>query len=415
MADQQFPEIAAALAYDDLDSVISLVRDAFDEDSGSAIADPVVAGWIARRYRYLFFQEVLNDPIARRAAEVPMPLQLIDNRSTRELVAHRFLREGNDASTAIDESQPEPQIPAEFSTTLVFVPGLMTGLLPAGAFQSVWPEIEDRFNLHILIADIHPLRSAEANAVDIAQAVESGRGLSSELDTVGGPRAQHPEDVVLLGYSKGAVDSLEFLLQYPSLAPKIRALIGWAGAFGGSHVVDSVAKRFDFEADEDQTKDPLRGSNGRLLRQIVPVVQLDRATKRLDEYEPGDAIRDLTTNERAEFWAEHADDIDGLNIPVLTFAGRTSVRDVPYYQAISALQLKGIDRNNDMFVTDGQARVPLRHTAHVANFRAHHWDLAYDPFPWLTAMGSSNVDHKFARVAAVSALVTLLAELGLIV
>ena len=47
-------------------------------------------------------------------------------------------------------------------------------------------------------------------------------------------------------------------------------------------------------------------------------------------------------------------------------------------------------------------------------FRAHHWDLAYDPFPWWQTLGSLNVDHKFARLPAMAALVLLLAEIGLL-
>ena len=37
----------------------------------------------------------------------------------------------------------------------------------------------------------------------------------------------------------------------------------------------------------------------------------------------------------------------------------TSLREVPYYQAMGVLQLNSYDKNNDMLITVGQARLPL--------------------------------------------------------
>jgi hypothetical protein len=50
----------------------------------------------------------------------------------------------------------------------------------------------------------------------------------------------------------------------------------------------------------------------------------------------------------------------------------------------------------------------------LAVVRAHHWDLAYDPFPPRLRLGSPNLDHPFPRRAAVAATMLLLAELGLL-
>lgn len=48
--------------------------------------------------------------------------------------------------------------------------------------------------------------------------------------------------LVLMGYSKGIVDILEFLSQYPSLAPRVHAVVSIAGSVNGS----PAANRFTF-------------------------------------------------------------------------------------------------------------------------------------------------------------------------
>ena len=96
-----------------------------------------------------------------------MPIQLVDRRSSRELLAARFLkgvnRQGVPGAIA---AAPEPKLKG---STLLFVPGLMTGLLPVMAFQSVWGRIEGG-SVRILGADVHPVRSCEDNTADIALA-----------------------------------------------------------------------------------------------------------------------------------------------------------------------------------------------------------------------------------------------------
>lgn len=392
----------------DYDEVISGVRDALAQDGTAALTDAGIQEWLGRRYRNIFLTECSNSSSALHAAKVPMPIQLVDRRSSRELLAARFLKGVNrQESQAQLPPPPEPKLKG---STLLFVPGLMTGLLPVMAFQSVWGRIEERFGVRILGADVHPVRSCEDNTADIALALEKGRGFDADSQHIPAKDAKKPKDVILLGYDKGAADALTFLVDNPKLRERVKAFVGWAGIFGGSFIADDIYARLDPTADAGY---PLSGKIGKMLRQIVPVVQADRVTSRLEEYDVAAAIGDITTQVRTQYLADHIEEISAFGIPTFTVEGVTSLREVPYYQAMGVLQLNSYDKNNDMLITVGQARLPIASATTLASFRGHHWDLAYDPFPWFTRMGSQNVDHKFARYPAMAALIILLSEIGL--
>ncbi|MEI6623547.1 MAG: hypothetical protein WCP28_16765 [Actinomycetes bacterium] len=404
-----YPEIVAALVHEDYPCVIELVRAAVAANPVAALSDPEIKSWLGRRYRNLFLVEAGKDKNALRAASVPLPLQLIDGRSGQELLARRFLK-GMPRSQAAVRMPPAVE-PDLHGITLLFVPGLMAGLLPSGAFQSVWPLLEERFGVRVLAADVHPVRSCAANEADIVTAIATGVGLDADSQRVSRRSAKPPTDVVLLGYSKGATDALSFLVDHPDFRDRIRAFVSWAGIIGGSYIADDIAVRLK---DVEVPATPLSGQISKLLRQIVPVVQADRVNARLEQYEVKAAVAEMTTAVREAWLREHIGELAQLGIPTFTVAGVTSVLDVPYYQAVGAMQLNNYDKNNDMLLTVDQTRLPIPQATQLATFRGHHWDLGYDPFPWFTRMGSLNVDHKFARYPALAALLVFLAELGLL-
>lgn len=395
LARQDYPAV--------IDTVASMVRD----DPVAAFSDPIVQEWLGQRYRNLFLTECEGDPRALRSARVSSPLRLIDGRSRRAQLAKKFFRRL--PPEEVDVEMPTAREVHNPDVSLVFAPDLMTGLLPVLAFQSVWPQIEARFGIDIIAADSHPVRSCAGNVADLAAAIETGQGFGPGSRKRTGPP---PGDVVLIGYSKGAPDILQLLVERPDLAERIRAVVGWGGVFGGSYIADDIAEGLAQEGVDEQM--PLSREVGRRLRRMVPVVQVDRVGRRIDEYDIAGAIDDETTAVRRRFWEEHLDDIAELGIPFLTVSGATTVTDVPYFQALGYVRLNAYDTDNDMQITQAQARPPLRASAHLAMFRAHHWDLAYDPFPWWQTLGSLNVDHKFARLPAMAALVLLLAEVGLL-
>jgi pimeloyl-ACP methyl ester carboxylesterase len=69
------------------------------------------------------------------------------------------------------------------------------------------------------------------NAQQIAQAIE---------------RAQLPEEqrILLVGYSKGALDSLRFLVDYPGLARRVEAVVSVAGPIFGTPLAEAVSTAY---------------------------------------------------------------------------------------------------------------------------------------------------------------------------
>ena len=72
-----------------------------------------------------------------------------------------------------------------------------------------------------------------------------------------------------------------------------------------------------------------------------------------------------------------------------------------------------------MAPTTAPTRYEVRNQAtsvilHLASFHADHWDIAYPGFPEDMKMRSGKLDHPFPKEAGLTALVLLLAELGVI-
>ena len=281
--------------------------------------------------------------------------------------------------------------------------------MPMAAFATTAPLLEREFAVRVIVADSHPAATCAANARDILRAVTRGEGFAID-GTELRPGAVTPGDVVLVGYSKGTPDALTMIAEHPEVAGRVRALVSWAGAAGGSYLADTAAPLLaDLEVD-----DFLTGAAGRVLRRFVPATHLDRITRREDEFDVPGAIGDLRTGMRSRFLDEHRALFDDLGVPFLSVAGAVGVRDVPYFQALAVLQLARHERLNDMQVTASHTRVPVASSAHLGTLRAHHWEMAYDAFPERLRMRSRRLSHPLPRTAALGATLALLAETGLI-
>ncbi|MCB9411610.1 MAG: hypothetical protein H6525_01985 [Actinobacteria bacterium] len=409
---EQTGDITYAMTRKDYPEVIALVREAVREDPQAALNDPVINEWMGRRYRNIFITEALANPDALKNSQAPFPINLVDPRSDREKVAKRMI--SNVSDQEIFEELP-PAEPSGFAnTTLVFAPGLLTGLLPNLAFQSVWPGVMNRFRVKIAIADSHPMRGTEANVADLENVIERGIGVSpidaSFITEDQNPSA--PGDVILMGYSKGAPDILTLLARRPDLAPRIRAVIGWAGAVGGSYLANDIYKQIkDLPAFD--TVQALSGDIGKLMLRLAPVIQINNVNRRLDEYDIKGAIQSLTTDYREQFLEENGAAIDDLGIPMFNFTGSTHLMEVPYYQRQGTLQLLKYDKYNDMQLTQDQAHLPATNAPLLSMFHANHWDLSYDTFPWYTTLGSTKLKDPFAREAAMSSILLFMSEIGL--
>jgi hypothetical protein len=409
---EQTGDITYALARKDYPEVIRLVREAMTADPQSALDDPVISAWLERRYRNIFVTEALADPNAVKNSQAPFPIKLIDPRSDREKVARRMI------SNVTDEELTEQLPPAEPSgfanTTLVFAPGLLTGLLPNLAFESVWPKMINRFRVKIAISDSHPMRSCEANVADLENVIERGIGVSpldsSFITAEDNPSA--PGDVILMGYSKGAPDILTLLAKRPDLAPRIKAVIGWAGAVGGSYLANGIYDQIkDIPAFD--TIQAMSGDIGKLMLRLAPIIQINNINRRLDEYDIKNAILGLTTTYREGFLEENGPAIRELGIPMFNFTGATHLMEVPYYQRQGTLELLQYDKYNDMQLTQAQAHLPMPNAPLLSMFHANHWDLSYDTFPWYTTLGSTKLKEPFARESAMAAILLFMSEIGL--
>ena len=104
-----------------------------------AFTDPEVKAFCAKRFRNIFINEAIEDPIAMKAA-TEKPLFGKDNRPAKQKAYERFLRNDGPAEWNID--YPQARTPVLKNTTLLFCPGLLTGLLPVMAFQEAFPAIE---------------------------------------------------------------------------------------------------------------------------------------------------------------------------------------------------------------------------------------------------------------------------------
>ena len=99
------------------------------------------------------------------------------------------------------------------------------------AFAEEFPQLEKEFGWNIFQADAHPMRGCEANEADLLAAILEGKGFQSNP---GGASDQFrtpvaPNDVFLMGYSKGAPDILSTLVHHhDKLDNKVKCVVTWA-------------------------------------------------------------------------------------------------------------------------------------------------------------------------------------------
>ncbi|MBV8945929.1 MAG: hypothetical protein JO286_05340 [Solirubrobacterales bacterium] len=397
-----YPELAALEASGDVPELIEQVRGAVVADPVAAIADPVVKAWLGRRWTALAVQSAALDPqavaVARRRAR---------RLTAHEAIARRFILPS--LPGAPWRELPPAEGRALSATTVVLCPGLFGALMPMSAFASTAPLLEREYGVRVVVADTHPAASCSANARDILRAVTRGEGFAVD-GTELRPGTVAPRDVVLVGYSKGTPDALTMLAEHPEAAARVKAFVSWAGAARGSYLADQLAPLVpDIDVNAF-----LEGTGGKVLRQLMPVAEFNRITRREDEFDLPGAIRDLRTGVRSQFLDEHRGLLDALGVPFISVAGAVRVGDVPYFQALATLQLARRERINDMQVTQSQTHVPVAASAHLATVRADHWDMAYDAFPRQLRFGSRRLSHPLPRTAMLGATLALLAELGLI-
>jgi pimeloyl-ACP methyl ester carboxylesterase len=115
-------------------------------------------------------------------------------------------------------------------------------ILVAGAFAECFPKMGK------------PYQDAAARLKKFGYRIDttviSGRSSSSYnaamiAKTVDGLEIKATERLILLGYSKGAMDILHFLVEYPELAKKVTAVLSVAGVINGTPLADKFAETYD--------------------------------------------------------------------------------------------------------------------------------------------------------------------------
>lgn len=392
------------LAAQDYRQAISHLRAALADDR-RVLTDPQVKAWLGRRWRNLFLQAAVHDKAALKVAR-GLRRYVRDPREKMHILAERFLRGACPADW--DAALPPAEMPPLRNTTLVFCPGFINGLLPVHAFQHEFPALAAQHGWSILSADAHPVRGCEANVSDLHAAVTQGRGFVSTPDQPlqDGPP---PRDVVLMGYSKGSPDILCLLAAHPELRHRVKAVFTWAGAVGGSYTADKIHALI-----KDLPLDAVRQHLHDFLSLLMPGMTQRGPLRRLDEYAIVEAVASLTTHEREAFLRRHGADLDALDIPFFNLTAATTLFEVPTIQMADWLSLSKTCPDNDMQVTQVQARLDLPMATHLAMLHGHHWDVSYPPFPRAMRLTTPNLDHPFPRAAAVTAIMQLCGELGLI-
>jgi hypothetical protein len=121
--------------------------------------------------------------------------------------------------------------PAYRRLKVLFVPGVGWNCF------SKWLAMEDtiaghlrQFGYDMVTVDVDGLGSSASNAGKIRDAI------------LRMPRDDSQPDLVLLGYSKGAVDVLVALADYPEIRDRVAAMVSLAGAVGGSPLANDTSE-----------------------------------------------------------------------------------------------------------------------------------------------------------------------------
>ena len=390
----------------DYEALIPLIKATIQDDK-RAFTNPTIKKWMALRWRNIFINEAIKDRTALKEATKKGVFKRKDKRSDKQKIAERFLR-----GSAVEEWKlelPKVNLPRSIeNVTFLFAPGLINGLLPVRAFQSAFPKMERQYNMQIHRSDNHPVRGCDANATDMVAAINEGIGFDAKGRTIRESKRKPLQDVIIMGYSKGAPDTMALLINHPEIRPRVRAVFNWAGAIGGSPLADDMYETVR-ERNIPKGKEELKS----ILGIMAPIILESGPIRRLEEYDVKTAIEHITKSYRSEFFKKHEETLDKMNIPFFNLTGSTSADEVPFFQTQGYMQLHRYDSNNDMQVTQEDAKLHIPMATDLAMLHGHHWDVSYDPFPRLMRVGP-NLDHPFPKEAAIAAIIELCAELGLI-
>jgi hypothetical protein len=268
-----------------------------------------------------------------------------------------------------DEAPAAPRpLPAPDRTPQVY--------LISGAFSECLGEEARPFNSAV--------RALSAAGHRISTIVVSGRSGSAHnarqiAERLSTPPRGEEGPVVLIGYSKGANDILEFLVSYPEAASRVRSVVSVAGAIGGSPLATDAQRLYDW-----------------LLRRLPSA-----------SCPPGDGqvVESLRTETRRE-WLATRRLPDGVHYySVAAFTTRERVAQVLVSPWKRLLKL---DPRADGQLLARDALIPG--STVLAYLHADHWSAAIDVESVHPILGARRDPSPFPRAALLEAILLQLSE-----
>ena len=187
---------------------------------------------------------------------------------------------------------------------------------------------------------------------DLGTIVVGGRsGTSHNAKQIADFLETWPDDpakpLVLVGYSKGTNDILQFLVDYPELASNVDAVVSIAGAVRGSPIADRYGRLYD------------------LLFSHAPMKRCEKGD--------GDVVDDLRTNVRGAWLAEHDLPAHVRYYSLVAFTTRERVARALVRTWKSLLR---DSRRNDGQLVPEDALLP--NSSLLAYLNADHWAVAME-------------------------------------
>jgi len=191
------------------------------------------------------------------------------------------------------------------------------------------------------------------------------------------PAAQGP--VVLIGYSKGANDILEFLVRYPDIATDVQSVVSVAGAIAGSPLAD--------QADEFY----------RLVLGWVPLSSCPQGD--------GKVVESLRAQARRDWLQKNTlpDSVQYFSLAAFTTRPHMSAALVPVWK-----RLLRYDHRNDGQVLARDSLIPG--STLLGYLDADHWSAAIDVESVHPVIGARRDPTPFPRAALLEAILLQVAE-----
>jgi hypothetical protein len=224
--------------------------------------------------------------------------------------------------------------PAKRRLKVLFVPGVGWGCFSTWLSpEEAIPKHLKLFDYEMVTVDVNGLSGSNYNAGIIRNTIMDMPSLDS------GP------ELVLIGYSKGAVDTLTALANYPEIIDRVAAVVTVAGAVGGSPLAN--------DADQDQLN---------LLQRLPGVTCKQEAGSALQDLRPAARMAWLATNPLPD------------TIPVYSVITFPDPSNISSAMRASYRKLSRVDARNDGQLIYYNQFVPG--STLLAYLNADHWAVA---------------------------------------